>query len=153
MRVSAKADYAVRAGAELAAAQAAGTLTLKGERIATAQGIPRRFLENILTDLRHAGLVHARRGACGGYSLARPAAEISIADVMQVVEGPLAAVQGARPEELCYPGAARSLPDAWIALRANLHVVLEAVSLADLAAGVLPAAVVALAEQRSDAAG
>ena len=134
MRVSAKADYAVRAGAELAAAQAAGASTVKGERIAAAQGIPRRFLENILTDLRHGGIVHARRGACGGYSLARPAEDISIAEVRQVVEGPLAAVSGAEPEELHYPGAARRLPDTWVALRVSLHAVLEAVSLADLAA-------------------
>jgi Rrf2 family protein len=144
MRVSAKADYAVRAGAELAAAQAAGASILKGERIASAQGIPRRFLENILTELRHAGLVNARRGACGGYSLARPAARISVAEVMQVVDGPLAAVQGARPEDLTYPGAARRLPDTWIALQRNLRAVLEAVSLADLAAGALPESVVAL---------
>lgn len=147
MRVSAKADYAVRAGAELAAAQAVGPAPVKGERIATAQGIPQRFLENILAELRHAGLVQTRRGAEGGYSLARPAAQITIADVMRSVEGPLAAVQGNRPEELAYPGAARRLPEAWVALRANLRAVLEAVSLADLAAGLLPDTVVALAAE------
>jgi Rrf2 family protein len=147
MRVSAKANYAVRAGAELAAAQAVGPAPVKGERIAEAQGIPHRFLENILAELRNAGLVHTRRGTDGGYSLARPAAQITIADVMRCVEGPLAAVQGSSPEELEYPGAARRLPEAWVALQANLRAVLEAVSLADLAAGFLPASVTALADE------
>ena len=143
MRISAKADYAVRAAAELAAAESAGK-PVKGEQLSRAQGIPRKFLENILADLRHAGLVRARRGADGGYALTRPASEISVADVLRAVEGPLAAVQGSRPEGLHYQGAAARLPEVWVALRSNLRAVLERVSLADLASGALPEGVVAL---------
>jgi Rrf2 family protein len=143
MRISARADYAVRAAAELAAAP--DGRPVKGEHLASAQGIPPKFLENILADLRNAGLVRTRRGAEGGYALTRPAEEISVADVMRAVEGPLAAVQGVRPESLHYTGAAARLPEVWVALRANLRAVLEHVSLADLAAGALPASVTDLA--------
>jgi Rrf2 family protein len=96
VRLSAKADYAIRAAVELAAA-ADGT-PVKGERIASAQQIPPKFLENILLDLKQSGLVASRRGAEGGYWLARPADAISLADVIRAVEGPLANVRGARPE-------------------------------------------------------
>jgi Rrf2 family protein len=137
VRITAKADYAVRAAAELAAAQS-DDRPVKGERLAAAQGIPRNFLENILGDLRRSGIVRTKRGAEGGYLLARPAGEISVADVLRAVEGPLAAVQGTRPEHLAYDGAARRLPEVWIAVRANLRAVLERVTLADLAAGSLP---------------
>ncbi len=140
MRITAKADYAVRAAAELAAAQDDGAL-VKGEQLAKSQSIPQNFLENILTELRRAGIVRTRRGADGGYQLARPAAEITVADVLRAVEGPLAAVQGNRPESLTYEGAASHLPDVWIALRASLRSVLEHVTLADLASGKLPAVV------------
>jgi Rrf2 family protein len=143
MRISAKADYAVRAAAELAAAQPHGR-PVKGEQLAGAQRIPRKFLENILGDLRHAGLVRTRRGAEGGYALTRPAHEVSVAEVLRAVEGPLAAVQGVRPESLRYDGAAARLPEVWVALRANLRAVLERVTLADLAAGTLPDDVAAL---------
>ncbi len=143
MRISAKADYAVRAAAELAAASPEGR-PVKGEHLSAAQGIPQKFLENILADLRHAGLVRTRRGAEGGYALTRAPSEISVADVLRAVEGPLAAVQGSRPEGLHYQGAAARLPEVWVALRANLRAVLERVSLADLAAGALPEGVVAL---------
>ncbi len=143
MRISAKADYAVRAAAELAAAEPTGR-PVKGEQLSRAQGIPQKFLENILADLRHAGLVRTRRGAEGGYALTRAPSEISVADVLRAVEGPLAAVQGSRPEGLHYEGAAARLPEVWVALRANLRAVLERVSLADLAAGALPDGVVAL---------
>jgi Rrf2 family protein len=143
MRISAKADYAVRAAAELAAAEPEGP-PVKGEQLAAAQHIPQKFLENILADLRHAGLVRTRRGAEGGYALTRPAAEISVADVLRAVEGPLAAVQGIRPESLRYTGAAGRLPEVWVALRANLRAVLEHVTLSDLAGGSLPDAVAAL---------
>lgn len=143
MRISAKADYAVRAAAELAAAEPQGR-PLKGEQIAAAQEIPKKFLENILGDLRHAGLVRTRRGAEGGYALNKPAGEISVAEVLRAVEGPLAAVQGVRPESLRYGGAAARLPEVWVALRANLRAVLERVTLADLAAGALPDDVAAL---------
>jgi Rrf2 family protein len=143
MRVSAKADYAVRAALELAAADGAGPI--KGERIAQAQAIPIRFLENILLELRHAGLVKSQRGAEGGYWLGRPASEISVADVLRAVEGPLANVRGVRPEELEYEGAAEHLREIWIALRANLRAVLEEATLAELVRGELPAEVEALA--------
>jgi Rrf2 family protein len=144
VRISAKADYAVRAAAELAAAGDEGPV--KGEAIAIAQGIPQNFLENILADLRHAGLVKSQRGADGGYRLARPAAEVSVADVIRAVEGPLAAVRGEAPEDVSYAGAAAPLQDVWIAVRANLRAVVEHVSLADLAAGHVPGEIARLAE-------
>ena len=140
MRITAKADYAVRAATELAAAEAEG-VPVKGEVLARRQSIPQNFLENILTDLRRAGIVRSRRGADGGYQLARPAVDITVAEVLRAVEGPLAAVQGTRPEQLKYGGAASQLPDVWIALRASLRAVLEHVTLADIATGKLPAAV------------
>ena len=136
MRVSAKVDYAVRAGAELAAA--AGEGPVKGERIAQSQQIPLKFLENILLELKHAGLVQSQRGAEGGYWLAQPPEEISLADVIRAVEGPIANVRGSRPEQVEYDGAAEHLRDVWIAVRANLRAVLETVTLADVAAGRLP---------------
>ena len=135
MRVSAKADYALRAVLELAVA-AEGPV--KGERIAQAQDIPLKFLENILLELRHDGLVGSQRGAEGGYWLARPAEEITLAEVIRAVDGPLANVRGVRPEAVEYEGAAERLKDVWIAVRANLRAVLESVTLADLAAGNLP---------------
>ena len=141
MRVSAKVDYALRAAAELAASPDG---PVKGERISQAQGIPLKFLENILLELRHHGLVQSQRGADGGYWLARPAAEITIAEVIRAVEGPLANVRGARPETLVYEGAAEPLRDVWVAMRANLRAVLESVTLADVAAGELPDEVVAI---------
>jgi Rrf2 family protein len=140
MRITAKADYAVRAAAELAAVQDDGVL-VKGEQLARSQSIPQNFLENILTELRRAGIVRTRRGAEGGYQLARAAGEITVADVLRAVEGPLAAVQGNRPESLSYEGAAEHLPEVWIALRASLRSVLEHVTLADLASGRLPTVV------------
>ena len=141
MRISAKADYAVRAAAELAATDSKDPV--KGEQIAHAQSIPIKFLENILVDLRQAGLVESRRGPDGGYWLARPAEEITVADVMRAAEDPLASVRGQKPEELEYVGAAGSLQEVWVALRASLRDVLEQVSLADLAAGRLPKGVAA----------
>jgi Rrf2 family protein len=141
VRVSAKADYAIRAAVELAAA-ADGPV--KGERIAQAQQIPVNFLENILGDLRNAGLVASRRGAEGGYWLARPAAEISLADVIRAVDGPLANVRGVRSEQVTYAGTAEPLRDVWVAVRASLRGVLENVTLADLARGELPEQVRAL---------
>ena len=104
MRISAKVDYAVRAVVELAAAD--GEKPVKAERIATAQGIPLNFLENILGELRHAGIVRSHRGAEGGFRLAKPAGELTVADVIRAVEGPLASVRGGPPEEASYAGAA-----------------------------------------------
>ena len=136
MRVSAKTDYALRAALELAAAP--DEKPVKGERIATAQAIPLRFLENILMQLRHAGLVESRRGADGGYRLARPASEVKLADVIRAIDGPLAGVSGARPETLDFNGVAEPMRDVWIAVRASLRGVLEGVTLADVVAGGLP---------------
>ena len=136
MRVSAKTDYALRAALELAAAP--DEKPVKGERIATAQAIPLRFLENILMQLRHAGLVESRRGADGGYRLARPAAEVTLADVIRAIDGPLAGVSGARPETLDFTGVAEPMRDVWIAVRASLRAVLERVTLADVVSGDLP---------------
>jgi Rrf2 family protein len=135
VRLSAKADYALRASVELAAL---GDGHVKAEAIAHAQSIPLRFLEQILLDLKHAGLVASQRGAEGGYWLARPPAEIALADVIRAVEGPLANVRGVRPEELEYQGAAEALREVFVALRANIRAVLEEVTLADVAGGELP---------------
>jgi Rrf2 family protein len=143
MRISAKADYAVRALAELAAT--GSDRPVKGETLAGSQDIPLNFLENILRELRHAGIIRTQRGAEGGYLLARPAGEINLAEILRAVEGPLAAVQGTRPDQLEYEGAAASLVDVWVAVRANLRAVLEKVTLADLARGSLPASVKRLA--------
>ena len=142
MRVSAKADYAVRAAAELAAA--GGTGPVKGERIAEAQRIPLKFLENILAELKRDGIVQSQRGAEGGYWLARPADQVTVADVIRAVDGPLANVRGVRPEAVEYVGSAKHLLDVWVAVRASLRNVLERVTLADLVAGELPGAVHAL---------
>ena len=143
MRISAKADYAVRAAAELALATP-GTPT-KGEQLADRQDVPLKFLENILGAMRTAGIVNTRRGAEGGYLLARPAKEITVADVIRAVDGPLGAVHGDAPENVTYLGPAARLADVWIAARASLRDVLERVTLADLAAGRLPARVEKLA--------
>jgi Rrf2 family protein len=142
VRVSAKSDYAIRAAVELAAA---GEGPVKGERLAQAQEIPANFLENILSDLRNAGIVSSRRGADGGYWLARPAAEVSLADIIRAVDGPLANVRGVRSEQVAYQGSAEKLRDVWVAVRASLRGVLENVTLADLARGELPESVQALA--------
>jgi Rrf2 family protein len=136
VRISAKADYAVRAAAELAAANQHGPM--KAEQIAAAQGIPLNFLLNILSELRRANIVQSHRGAGGGFHLAQDPAEITVADVIRAVEGPLANVHESRPDQLEYPGPAAGLREVWIAVRANLRAVLESVTLADLAKGSLP---------------
>jgi Rrf2 family protein len=130
VRVSAKVDYALRAMLELAAA---GGL-VKGEQLATAQGIPQKFLESILVELRHAELVTSRRGVEGGYALGRPAEEVSLADVIRAVEGPIATVRGARPEEVEYVGVAVGLQPVWLELRSAMRGVLEETTLADVVA-------------------
>ena len=141
MNVTARADYAVRALLVLATS---GPDLVKADTVASAQDIPRHFLDNILGDLRRAGLVATQRGAEGGSRLARPAAEITIAHVMRAIEGPLAAVRDVRPEALAYAAPAARLPDVWIAVRASLRSVLEHVTIADIASGTLPTAVTAL---------
>ncbi len=143
MRITARVDYAIRAALELAAA-APDPLT--ADRIATAQGIPSRFLQAILRDLQHARLVNSQRGREGGYRLALPAAEISIARVMRVEQGFLADVHGQRPEDVDYPGPAATLGTVWVAARASYRRVLEEVTLADVIAGELPAHVTELAQ-------
>jgi Rrf2 family protein len=144
LQVSARADYALRAVAELARAEVEGVGPLKGERISEDQGIPKKFMENILLDLKHSGIVRTQRGATGGYWLARPAGEITLADIFRAVEGPLANVRGEWPESVEYRGAAKPLTKVWIAVRANLRAVLETVTLADLVEGSLPDTVEAL---------
>jgi Rrf2 family protein len=136
VRTTAKADYAVRAAVELAALGGEGTV--KAEQISEAQSIPLNFLENILAELRRAGIVESRRGAAGGYKLAKPPEDVSLADVIRAVEGPLANVRGMSPDALEYEGSAERLRDVWVALRASVRAVLEQVTLADVAKGELP---------------
>ncbi|HEX6419563.1 MAG TPA: Rrf2 family transcriptional regulator [Acidimicrobiales bacterium] len=144
MRITARVDYAVRAAVEMAAAEG-GRLT--GEALAERQGIPGRFLENILADLRRAGIVASQRGSEGGYRLARPADTVSVADVIRAVEGPLADVHGTPPETVDYPGPAAALQHVWVATRAALRSILETVTVADIVAGRLPPAAQRLLDQ------
>jgi Rrf2 family protein len=139
VRVSARADYAIRALLELTAAGASEPV--RGDAIARAQAIPAKYLENLLADLRRARLIASQRGVNGGYRLARPASAISLADVIRAIDGPLAGVRDAAPEDVEYTGPAASLRDVWVALRASMRTVLEATTLADVAAGKLPAGV------------
>lgn len=149
MRLSARVDYALRAVTELASAQlsweashgavvARASHPVTAERLATAQQIPAKFLESILVQLRRGGVVTAQRGPDGGYWLVKPASEITLADVIRVIDGPLAHIRGTRPEDLGYHGAARPLQDVWIALRASEREILELVTVADVASGQLP---------------
>jgi Rrf2 family protein len=143
VRVSAKVDYAVRALLELAVATEG---PVKGERIAQAQEIPLKFLENILIDLRHANIVRAQRGAEGGYWLARPASEVTLGEIIRAVEGPLASVRGEPPEDVNYTGPAENLRTVWVAVRASLRAVVDELSLADVVADRLPTRIRRLTE-------
>jgi Rrf2 family protein len=145
MHVTAKADYAVRAAVELASGSQSAPR--KVDEVAQAQEIPVSFLENILTQLRSAGIVRSQRGPEGGYWLAQPAEQLPLATVIRAVEGPLVGVRGQRPEEVSYNGSAESLQQVWLALRANLRKVLEHVTIADVAAGKIPKQIVALSRQ------
>jgi len=139
MRVPAKVEYAIQAAAELAAAHPS---LVKAERIAAAQQIPPKYLQNILTQLRNAGLLESHRGGTeGGHRLARPANQITLADIIRAVDGPLATVRGTRPQSVHYPDPASHLLKVWIAVRVSLRSVLEQVTLADLVAGTLPSSV------------
>jgi Rrf2 family protein len=138
-----KTDYAVRAVLELATVDEG---LVKGERIANAQSIPLKFLENILIDLRHAGIVHAQRGAEGGYRLARDPAEVTLGEVIRAVEGPLASVRGEPPESVSYSGAAENLQTVWVAVRASLRSVLDDITLTEVVDGRLPQRVKRLTE-------
>jgi len=147
VRVSSKVDYAVRASAELARRSPDRSCRpTKGEVIGEAQEIPTKYLESILSELRRAGIVGSRRGAEGGYWLARAAEDVSVADVIRAVEGPLADVRGEAPESLEYVGAAVPLEQVWVATRAALRRVLESVDLASIASDDLPAEVLELLE-------
>jgi Rrf2 family protein len=140
LRISAKADYAIQAAAELAT-YPSGQL-IKGVELARAQRIPLQFLENILRAMKAAEIVTTQRGTDGGYGLARPADQITLADVLDAVEGPLAGVRCTSLQHLDYQGAAAPLRDVWMAMWANMRAVLGSVTLADLAAGELPPSVV-----------
>lgn len=145
MRISVKTDYALRAMAELAAAEE--DRPLKAELIANKQGIPLKFLLSILNELRRAHLVRSHRGQEGGYVLGRSATEITLADVMRALEGPLANVHDDSLREITYAGAASSLTEIWKAVRTSLRSVLEGTTIADLASGRLPRRVQTLAER------
>ena len=136
MRMSAKAEYAVRAVVQLATVD--GGVRVKTDDLAHAQGIPPQFLVDILSDLRTDRLVRSHRGRDGGYELARPGSEISIADVLRSIDGPLASVRDVGLGDLPYSGPTAALTDVWRALRASMRSVLEETTLADVAAGALP---------------
>ena len=136
VRISAKEDYAVRAALQLALADGG---PLKREQIAQAQEIPTAFLQNILIELRHAEIVEAQRGRDGGFRLARPAEEITVADIVRAVSGPLATIRGVRPPAVEYNESAEPLKEVWVALRTNIRSILEHVTLANLAANKMPA--------------
>ena len=138
MQVTARVDYALRALLELAAVEPD---RLTRDELATEQDIPPRYLESILLQLRQTGLVNGQRGAAGGYTLGRPPAQITVAEVSRAVDGPLALVQGQRPEQTSYTGASEHLSELWIGLRAAVRSVMESVTIADLRAGSFPSAV------------
>jgi Rrf2 family protein len=147
MRVSAKADYALRALIEMAArVDGDGGRPVSAEELGRLQEIPHNFLQAILADLRKAGIVHAQRGQSGGWRLAQAAQTVSVADVIRAVDGPLVSVYGLRPEAVSYNERAEALQRVWIAARHSLRDVFEQVSVADLAAGELPPPVAALTE-------
>ncbi len=114
---------------------------MTAESLARSQGLPAKFLESILNDMRRAGLLLSQRGAEGGYRLSRPASSITVADVIRPLDGPLAEVRGLRPEATNYEGAAEHLQTVWVAVRASLRLVLEHVTIADIVAGELPRSV------------
>lgn len=145
MQISARADYAIRALCVLTTATAG--CTVKADDIAAAQGIPRTFLDSILVELRRAGMIESRRGPEGGHRLARPAAEITLADVIRVTDGPLALIRGQRPENIGYEGAAEHLRDVWVAVRASLRSILELTTVAQVVTGDLPDGVTAHTSQ------
>ncbi|AYY12359.1 Rrf2 family transcriptional regulator [Actinobacteria bacterium YIM 96077] len=144
MHVTARADYAVRAAIELASLRPASATR---QRLAEAQRIPGKFLETILGDLRRVGIIEAQRGAAGGYRLARDPATLTLAEIVRVAEGPLAAVRGMPPEDTTYPGSAVALTQVWVAVRASLRDVLEVTTVADVLTGDLPPQVTALLER------
>lgn len=135
MQISAKTDYAIRALLSLAAHEPD---LVKVDTVVSEQGMPRKFVEAILGELRRAGLVRSQRGAEGGYALARPAKDVMLGTVIRAVDGPLAEVRGLRPHETTYTGVAEHLPQVWVAVRASLRKVLDEVSLQQVLTGALP---------------
>lgn len=135
MQISAKTDYAIRVMLELAAH---GPDLVKAELLISHQGLPRKFVETILAELRRAGLIHSHRGADGGYELAAKPTKITLGSIMRAVDGPLAEVRGLRPNETTYEGAAKHLPEVWVAVRASLRRVLDETTLAQVLEGSLP---------------
>jgi Rrf2 family protein len=144
VHISAKADYAMRA--LLVMARAGHDRPIKGALIADEQDMPPKYVENILVDLRRAGIVASQRGSEGGFRLARPASEITVADVVRATDGPLAEIRGLRPEEIAYDGAAENLLSVWLAVRVSLRKVLENVTLQQVAEGRLPKSIAKMAE-------
>ena len=144
MRIPASVDYAIRAMAELASA---GDGPVTAEELARAQGIPLKFLRGIMNELKRSRLVSSQRGPDGGFVLTRPAEEISLADIFRAIDGPLATVRDQSLSSMTHTGAAAELPTVWMAVRASLRRVLEGVTIADLAAGSLPAAITDLASE------
>lgn len=142
MQVSARVDYGIRALLELTSR--GEDVLVTADELAEVQGIPVKFLEGILTHLRRAGLIVSKRGAEGGYRLARPADRITVAEVFRALDGPIAAVRGLAPEDMSYPGAAEHLRDIWVATRSALRAVLEEVTLAEVVSGDLPEGIHAL---------
>jgi Rrf2 family protein len=136
MQISAKADYAVRAMLELAMH---GPGLVKADLLVSHQGLPRKFVESILAELRRADLVRSHRGSEGGYALSRPPSKITLGSILRAVDGPLAEIRGLRPNETSYEGAAQHLPDVWIAVRQALRRVLDETTLAQVLTGNLPA--------------
>ena len=143
MKVSAKVDYALQAIIEIARASGKGLL-ISAEEVARAHEIPEKFLEGILTALRKAGLINSYRGPSGGYELAIAASEITVADVIRAIDGPLAAVRGSAPEDISYSGASKHVADVWIATRVALRQVLENISIQDALSGEFEKSVSAL---------
>jgi Rrf2 family protein len=139
MRVSAKSDYALRALIEIASR--ADQAPVSAEQLGKAQDIPHGFLQAILADLRRAGILVSQRGQSGGWRYAGRPGDVSVADVIRAVDGPLVSVYGLRPEAVDYDDTAAVLQHVWIAARRSLRDVFEQVSIAQLAAGDLPDAV------------
>ena len=139
MRVSAKSDYALRALIEMAGL--ADGRAVSAEELGRLQDIPHGFLQAILADLRRAGVVMSQRGQSGGWRMGRPASEVSVADVIRAVDGPLVSVYGLRPEAVSYNDSADVLQHVWIAARSSLREVFEEVSIQQLSDAQLPAAV------------
>jgi Rrf2 family protein len=145
MRVSVKADYAVRAVVELGAAYGGGPVA--AEQISEVQNIPLKFLHNILAELKQDGIVKSHRGTGGGFELARDPDHVTLGDIIRVTDGPLARVGDYRPDELAYSGHTAALRDVWVAVRVGIRDVLDEVSVAAVSRGELPEVVHHLLER------